>query len=693
MLKRALVMTSLLLMSGCLWPVHEQTRMAVNDLAVHPFDLLPESAAALEKKSLVPDPPAAKPERAKDQLPTPREVDPKNQDSKDDAGSPAGKEKTSRHQSPALDVQTTSFMQGVDPLDQTREMMDRLKQRERSREIVDRLKIPEQIPGEMADPIKNLPEDKEERRKAIAKLYPELEPLPVEAKPLAGPENRPYTLSDLQQLAIEHSPTVQQAAADVENARGIWIQAQTYPNPTIGYEADTVGTIRSPAYQGIAFNQTIKMGGKLKLQTAAAEMDLRNAELALKRARFDLATQVRNAYYAHLVAREVMRVNKALSAFTDEVYRIQVELLVAGVAAPYEPASLRAQAYSARMIYQQSIVSFLYTWKQLVAAVNMKQMPLTEVAGRVDLLIPKFDFDTAKEYMLKNHTDLQMAYNSIEKARYLVKFNQAIPTFPDANLNVVIQKDYTSPLAVVNNNILLTVPIPIWDQNRGNILAAQSAMDRAMQEPARIQLNLINQLANNYNNYQNQLVAIEAYRTHILPDQVRAYRGIFERRGLDLGVAFADLVNAQQTLAAFVANYLTVLGQVWTSAIAVADLLQTDDLFQLGHPIQVPGIPVLETLPQVPRPVPNRTRHGEYQDARLRSATQGQAPGTTTAQGTQGPDLPPAGTLPASSPAGTLPEITRTATPVDGPSRMRNSSTGPTLEAVPELNLKPVPSS
>ena len=46
----------------------------------------------------------------------------------------------------------------------------------------------------------------------------------------------------------------------------------------------------------------------------------------LRRARSDLSTQVRNAYFAVLVAREAMRVNRALARLTDEVYRIQVDL-------------------------------------------------------------------------------------------------------------------------------------------------------------------------------------------------------------------------------------------------------------------------------------------------------------------------------------------------------------------------------
>ncbi len=103
----------------------------------------------------------------------------------------------------------------------------------------------------------------------------------------------------------------------------------------------------------VGIDQTIKTGGKLGLQTAAAEMALHNAELALRRARSDLATQVRNAYFAVLVAKETVRVNRALAHFTDEVYRLQADLLAGGFAAPYEPAALRAQAFTSRLAYRQ----------------------------------------------------------------------------------------------------------------------------------------------------------------------------------------------------------------------------------------------------------------------------------------------------------------------------------------------------
>ena len=58
---------------------------------------------------------------------------------------------------------------------------------------------------------------------------------------------------------------------------------------------------------------------------------------------------------------------------------------------------------------------------------------------------------------------------------------------------------------------------------------------------------------------------------------------------IDPNAAFGDLVQAQQTLVADVTAYLGILGSLWTSVVGVADFLQTDDLFQLGKPMELPG--------------------------------------------------------------------------------------------------------
>jgi cobalt-zinc-cadmium efflux system outer membrane protein len=564
-MRRLLALSSMLLLGGCLFHARERTDQVTVDLAAQPYDAQPAEA---------PDSPKTMPKA----------------EAKSSAGHSlfGAKLGALRELDRPTDVQTAAWMEG-----------DQVAQPPEGAKPKYELTIPPEIPGAESKRLEPLPKDPAAKERAIDRTYPKLPALSAEPIPQPGPGGKPYTLSDLQQLAAANSPTLRQAASDVEAARGNWIQARAYPNPTIGWNVQPSNDGETAGVQGPFIDQTIKFAGKIKLATAAAEMDLRNAELALRRARSDLSTNVRNAYFGVLVAKESVRVNKALAHFTDEIYRLQVDLLRAGLPATYEPMALQAQAYTARLAYKQAIQNYVYAWKQLVATIGLRQLPLSDVAGRIDRFIPFYDFDSVLAHVLNNHTDALIARNVVEKARYSVKIAQIAP-FPDVDINFSLLKEYALAPKQMVHTVTLGMPFPIWDRNRGNTIAAEAALVRATEEPHRVETALTNTLSNNYNNYKNALDALEYYRRYILPDQVRYYRGVFDRRQIDPGAAFGDLVQAQQTLAANVGTYLTILGQLWTSVVSLADLLQTDDLFQLAQPREVPELPDLEALPPWP---------------------------------------------------------------------------------------------
>ncbi len=189
-------------------------------------------------------------------------------------------------------------------------------------------------------------------------------------------------------------------------------------------------------------DQTIKTGGKLRLQTAAAEMDLHNAELALRRARSDLATQVRNAYFAVLVAKETVRVSEGFGPLHGRSLSTSGRPVGGRVCGALRAGGPAGASLHARLAYKQAIQTYIYSWKQLVAAINVRQLPLSEVAGRVDSAIPYYDFDAILAYVLRNHTDVLTARNGIDKARYNLKLAQVTPV-PDVDVNMVVFKDYS----------------------------------------------------------------------------------------------------------------------------------------------------------------------------------------------------------------------------------------------------------
>jgi cobalt-zinc-cadmium efflux system outer membrane protein len=578
-LRRWLLLSGSLLLSGCLYQARERTDRMVCDLAAQPYDLAPVAKA---KADAEPDKP--KPEQSKN-APPPTDV------------------RTSQIMQSPPNTTVTSAIDAHAPASGPEPQQVAFAQQPPAQKIEDikkKFNIPQEIPGRDAPPVPSGPwANREEQIRDVRRFYPELPPLPEVPKALPGPGGQPYTLAQLQQIAAQNSPTLRQAASDVEAARGNLIQASAYPNPNLILAATPSNDGSTAGLQGITFDQTIKTGGKIGLAVAAAQKDYDNSKLALKRARSDLSTAVRNAYFALLVSEETVRINVALARFTDDVYRLQINIFEGGVAAPYEPAALRAQAYTVRLALKQAIQTYLYNWKQLVAVISERHLPLSQVAGRVDAFIPNYDYDKVLAYALQQHTDVLTARNGLDKARANLKLQQVTPV-PDIEVQFGVFKEFALPPQQFVGTAQVTVPIPIWDHNKGAVLAAEAALVRATEEPHRVETNLANNLAAAYSSYKNNLDALEYYRRYILPDQIRTYNEVYRRYGLDPSVNFGTVVATQQTLVMNVSTYLGILGTLWTSVVGVADFLQTDDLFQTAELKDLPPLPDLEHLAPLP---------------------------------------------------------------------------------------------
>src|SRR5262249_910159 len=346
----------LILVAGCLHPVSREIDASICDLAARSLDLAPTPAM-----------PAAEDGTAKTD----------------------GALKQTSHQEPG-DLDTSAALVIATAQEQPAGKGVGKKLDEKSlQKLLDRFKIPPELPGANAPEMIKLPPlqkgTEKERAAILAKSFPPLDPLGPDPKPALGPDGKPFPLADLQRLARATSPLIKQAAANVKAAEGVAIQAGLPPNPTVGYEADTVNTSAKTGYQGGFVDQVVKVANKLQLARAAATMDLFNAQLAYRRAQTDLAAQVRGGYFAVLVAAENVRISRALFNFTAAIYDYNAEQLrVGGLVSAYEPLLLRVLADQARLSLIQARQSYVAAWKQLAANLGLPALPLTELAGRID---------------------------------------------------------------------------------------------------------------------------------------------------------------------------------------------------------------------------------------------------------------------------------------------------------------------
>jgi len=191
---------------------------------------------------------------------------------------------------------------------------------------------------------------------------------------------------------------------------------------------------------------------------------------------------------------------------------------------------------------------------------------------------------------------VRTALVNLQKAKYTLQQAKLVP-LPDVEVRLLVQKDYTTPPNQIAHSAQVTIPVPLWDQNRGAIHQAEWLLAQATVGPDQARNALTVTLADAFNRYQTAQQQVDIAMQQIR-DQVRVYRGIYERRQKVPGdVSFGDVVTAQQTLAGFITGYVTALGLQWQAVVDVANLLQTDDLFQAGRLHEVDPVPDLEHFP------------------------------------------------------------------------------------------------
>ncbi|MEZ6065741.1 MAG: TolC family protein [Planctomycetaceae bacterium] len=484
----------------------------------------------------------------------------------------------------------------------------------------ERFRIPAEIPGANTPPL-NVPQlgaelGFEQRREALGQVYPKLDApaSPVDAAEVATRSS--VSLLELQSMALQHSPVLRQAAADVEQARGLAIQAGLHPNPIIGYEGDSLGTAKTAGYNGVYFNQEIVTAGKLGYAKNAALMEMQAAQANLRKARITLATEVRRRYFDVLIAEERLKLQRAIAELADEVYSAQIDLVASLNAAAYEPLQLRVSAVQARNNVVEAENQLAASWRRLAAAVGVPSMSRQPVSGSVEMSIPYVDYNSAAAYVSTYHSDLSARQALIGRASHNL-CRQRVEPYPNLQVYSALQHDDTTNLNSFAANVQVGVEVPLFDRNQGNITAANAELVRAHQDLADTRNQLLGQLAEAHGRYSASQQIVKNYRDDILRDQVLVYRGVQERfRVWGEAGDFSEIVIAQQSLASAVDGYLSALNAQWQAAVDLAELIQADDMLQMGVLIgsEVPlGAP--PTVPAVDEPVPVEPMRAESMQA------------------------------------------------------------------------------
>lgn len=397
----------------------------------------------------------------------------------------------------------------------------------------------------------------------------------------AQPATAPVTLAELEQLALKNNPTTQQAQAAVDAARGQARQAGAFPNPIAGYSSQEItnrGNVDPRGEYGFFVEQTIPLGGKLKLGRAVFDRAAQVADARVDLQRLRILGSVRSAYYAVLTAERRVEVQERLAVLASEAVDITAQLFNVGAADRPDYLQSRVEAHRVQLALNAAR-NQSYAIRQQLSSVVGQDLEGRPLAGSIDEAIPELERDETVRRIGEQSPQMRAARAEVERA-VAITARARRETFPDlfirggAAYNREHGEDTRQPIgweAALETGI----SIPLFNRNQGAVLTARADETSARADVQRVELSLRARAAAEFATYLTALRAAEAYRMEILPQSEEAYT-LYLARYREMGAAYPQVLAAQRNLFEMSADYLTAVDDAWRSAIRLQGLLAGD---------------------------------------------------------------------------------------------------------------------
>lgn len=402
---------------------------------------------------------------------------------------------------------------------------------------------------------------------------------PVSGAPATLPAPTPVAppalgLDELVQIGLAQHPRLAQAAFAIDAARGRALQAGLYPNPTVSATFDELGDRTGPGGVNTIplVNQEIVTGGKLKLSRAAATREVDQATLNLMAQRYGLLGNIRQAYFEVVTLQRRVEILGELVKLAEKSAEQTQKLLDAKQVARLDLVQLEVELERLRAEEDATRRELPAAYRRLAAVVGVSKLPIASVAGTLDAPLPPYELERVQAIVLEVHPELQSARVGIDKARLQLRRAEVEP-IP----NVTVGAGYVRQNQNRSNDwtIGVSVPVPVWNRNQGNIAAARAQVGQAVQEVGLVENDLVERLATAFRDFNSARQRAERYRTAILPKaqetyelSVRAYKGgQFE---------YLRVLEAQRAVTQARLESVRALGEAWRAAGVISGLAIED---------------------------------------------------------------------------------------------------------------------
>lgn len=397
-----------------------------------------------------------------------------------------------------------------------------------------------------------------------------------------APEDKgtPLTLTAAIELAINKSPDLAVARREAEASEGAVMQGQVFMNPALSYQVEDAQ--RSTRITTLQISQPFELGGKRAARIDAAERSREIALAGVSSKMAEIRAQVTAAFFDVIAAQERVQLAQSLEELARQASDAAAKRVLAGKISPVEETKARVAEAGVRTEVVQAKSELTVSRQRLAALWGDASPKFLRAEGSLDAM-PSLPSEGALRTRMAESPVLKKAQLEIARRKAISDLEQA-RRVPDLTVSLGVKRD--EQLGRDQTVVGLSIPFPIFDSNRGNLLEALKREDKAREESIAVQSRLSLEVMEARGRLEAARDLAQALQRDVLPGAQSAYAAA--TKGFQLGkFSFLDVLDAQRTLFQARLQYLRALADTHRFAADI-DRLLSDALSTPAHAVAQP---------------------------------------------------------------------------------------------------------
>jgi len=357
------------------------------------------------------------------------------------------------------------------------------------------------------------------------------------------------TMGAALQRALATSPRLTAAERNVGIARGQRIQSGALINPEISYDQDD--SFGSGAYRGtrsaesaLQISQMFELWGKRDARIAAGQAGLDTAAIERQAVRLEVLSEAAIAFLNVLgLQRRIEILDEQVDAI-DKLTPLLQRRVDAGASSIAETGRAEVASALVKADRERTKASLATARRELAILIGDTAPKFSAVSGRLDSIGRPPSFQAVVTAIDANPQLVR--WQAIYAQRNAQLILARLKPYPDVNLSVGWRRyNETGDNAV---RLAVSVPIPLFDQNQGNILSAQESLAKTAAERKANRNTLIVLAGRAYDTLQGSLRELAILRETGIPKARDASAAIFEGYGQGR-YSLLEVLDAQASVA------------------------------------------------------------------------------------------------------------------------------------------------